>query len=199
MSEQITELQKRNALRLSNEESNKLTRKCVETALLLLMQEKDYADITITDIIQKSGVSRSAYYRNYRTKEDVLKTIFDQAVDVMTKDIERPLREQNREACFAVLFRDVAKKESLFRIILKAKLEKQLVETINQRLLQNIPAEEYKSRYLILSWVGSNINILLNWVQEGMPLPPDEMAALCIDLGVGGVADYHVADAMIQK
>lgn len=197
--EQITELEKRNVLRLSNEESNRLTRECVETALMLLMQEKEYTDISITDIIRKSGVSRSAYYRNFPTKEDVLKTIFDKAVDMITKDIETPLHNQDRRTCFIVLFQNVAESEDLFQIILKADLEKQLVDAINQRLLQNIPEKEYKNRYLILSWIGGTMNILLNWLKEGMPMSPSAMASLCIELSVGGIADYNVADTMIKK
>ena len=44
-------MERRDALRLSNEESNRLTRECIEAALILLMQDADFASISITDII----------------------------------------------------------------------------------------------------------------------------------------------------
>lgn len=44
--------------RLGNKESNKITRECVETALIQLMKTKPFEAITITDIVQRAGVSR---------------------------------------------------------------------------------------------------------------------------------------------
>ena len=41
-------------------------------ALVELMKQKPYDQITITDIVQKAGVSRMAYYRNYQSKDDIL-------------------------------------------------------------------------------------------------------------------------------
>ena len=41
-------------------------------ALVELMDKKPYDQITITDITKKAGVSRMAYYRNYKDKDDIL-------------------------------------------------------------------------------------------------------------------------------
>jgi len=54
-------------------ESNRLAKECIVTALIELMKVRDYNAISITDITKKAGVSRMAYYRNYTSKEDILK------------------------------------------------------------------------------------------------------------------------------
>ena len=60
-------------------ESNLLTKECIVTALLRLMQEKKYESISITDITTLAGVSRMAYYRNYKSKDEILiKYLLDQ-------------------------------------------------------------------------------------------------------------------------
>ena len=59
-------------LRLSNEETNRLTRESLETALLQLLQEQDIRDISIEALVQRAGVSRMAYYRNFGSKEAIL-------------------------------------------------------------------------------------------------------------------------------
>lgn len=59
-------------LRLSNEETNRLTRESLETALLQLLQEQDIRDISIEALVQRAGVSRMVYYRNFGSKEAIL-------------------------------------------------------------------------------------------------------------------------------
>lgn len=50
---------------------NSFIKECILQALLQLMDEKDFKDISITEITKKAGVSRMAYYRNYYYKEDI--------------------------------------------------------------------------------------------------------------------------------
>ncbi len=45
----------------------------ITDALLLLMRKKDYKDISITEICEKAGVTRMSFYRNFESKEDILK------------------------------------------------------------------------------------------------------------------------------
>ena len=45
--------------------SNTLIKKCIVDALISLMNEKAFDDITITEICTKACVSRMTYYRNY--------------------------------------------------------------------------------------------------------------------------------------
>ena len=45
----------------------------ITDALLLLMQRKDYKDISITELCEKAGVTRMSFYRNFESKEDILK------------------------------------------------------------------------------------------------------------------------------
>ena len=69
----------------SNLEIKKLTRESIQTALILLLQEKKWEDITITNIVERAGVSRMAYYRNYESKEDILKDISDDFMAKLTE------------------------------------------------------------------------------------------------------------------
>ena len=50
-----TELEKRNIRRMSNKESNRITKECICDALIGLMKEHPYKDINMTMIIKKSG------------------------------------------------------------------------------------------------------------------------------------------------
>lgn len=61
----------------SNKESNQLTRESIETALLFLLEKKDMAQISISELVKKAGVSRNAFYRNYKSKEEILEMAYE--------------------------------------------------------------------------------------------------------------------------
>jgi AcrR family transcriptional regulator len=46
-------------------------------ALIALIQERDLADITVQDILDRAGVGRATFYAHYRNKEDVLHSSFE--------------------------------------------------------------------------------------------------------------------------
>lgn len=48
----------------------------IQDALLLLMKEKDYNKITVTDITRRAGLARPTFYLHSKKKEDVLSDIY---------------------------------------------------------------------------------------------------------------------------
>ena len=48
----------------------------ISKSLLILMAQKDFLNITINEITDKAGVNRSTYYRNFSSKEDIVKFYF---------------------------------------------------------------------------------------------------------------------------
>jgi AcrR family transcriptional regulator len=48
------------------------TRKWIFDALMILIAERPYNKITVSDIIKKAGVARQTFYRNYENKNEVI-------------------------------------------------------------------------------------------------------------------------------
>ena len=48
------------------------TRQLLRSALLALLQEKRYAEISVQDIIERADVARSTFYVHYVDKDDLL-------------------------------------------------------------------------------------------------------------------------------
>ena len=77
----------------------------MDEAFLTLLEEKDFAYITVKEICEKAGVNRSTFYLHYETVNDLLsesvRYIFDQFVEAMPHDTakfiaqlqSRPLEE----------------------------------------------------------------------------------------------------------
>lgn len=173
------ESEPRNALRLSNEESNRLTRESIEEALVLLMKDSDFASISITDIIKKAGVARSSYYRNYSSKEEILTNVFNSAAETIVSALSPELAELNMLNSYRILFEKVLENRRLFEIILMADLGDRFQMTINDKYLHAIDASNGLDYYRLLSWIGSIFNIILGWIHREYRETPGEMAHIC--------------------
>lgn len=56
-------------------------------AYIELLTELNHADITITDITNKCGVSRTSFYRNFSTFGDLINGVGDLVYERMVKDL----------------------------------------------------------------------------------------------------------------
>ena len=63
------------------------SRKWMIEALLQLMEEKPYEEITISEIAKRSDLSRRTFYRNFTTKEAILEANFDEMIEDYLKQL----------------------------------------------------------------------------------------------------------------
>ena len=67
------EQKSRNVSPFSNESRNAYVIEHITESMLKLLNEKPIQDISISEIVDDAGVGRTSFYRNYETKEDVVK------------------------------------------------------------------------------------------------------------------------------
>ena len=58
--------------------NNQIIRESITEALLILMENLSISDITISALTRKAGVSRVSFYRNYKSKEEVLVSMLEE-------------------------------------------------------------------------------------------------------------------------
>ena len=69
-------------------EANRRVKSSITEALLSLMYQKSFSDISITELIRTANVARTSFYRNYESKEDVLITLIEDVLDQFKEAIE---------------------------------------------------------------------------------------------------------------
>lgn len=174
-----TELEKRDILRMSNEESNRLTRECLSTALICLMGEKPFEKITITELVKRSGVSRTAFYRNYTCKEDILWEMNDAFMEMLTRSFAALQNHKDSYQWYFNFFQQIYDNADEMRLILQANLPIEPLfspDFIIKRLSLSLDRSEY---YHFLAWQGAFSSVLINWFREGMKEDVSYMAELC--------------------
>ncbi|MEA4891391.1 MAG: TetR/AcrR family transcriptional regulator [Peptococcaceae bacterium] len=180
MAEMNSEMKKREILRLSNKESNKLTRECIEAALILLMAEKDYSKITISEIVKRAGVSRTAYYRNYESKDDILNTLLRFLIADIIKAMTQFSYVTEQKMYWKTLFVTIKAHAGSFCVLLKAGFGQIILEEITRQMTAGIKEENTKDRYDMIFWSGAVCNVLTNWIQDGMKQTEEEMVEICL-------------------
>lgn len=67
------EQKKKNVSPFSNEARNAYVLEHVTASVLKLLREKPLQDISISEICDDAAIGRTSYYRNYESKEDIIK------------------------------------------------------------------------------------------------------------------------------
>lgn len=179
MTTQKTELEKRDIQRLSNEEANRLTRECIQDALIHLMGEKPFERITVTEIVRLAGVSRTAFYRNYTSKEDALSHIAFDILDSITELVCTAARHAQPHQVYCELFRMVKDHQTAFDLLLKAGFPHKHPDTPRSYIASRFSELSREDRYTIFGWYGAVENLVIDWYLNGMEEPVEYMADLC--------------------
>ena len=149
-------------------------------AVMELMTEKSYMDITVTDIVNTAGVARASFYRNFGSISDVLDAIADEISNEVIGDVlptlysndERKWREFlfNHFYRFTRKMRQVGKihpqNMSLIFVRMDGKVRKKEVELRGNTL---------RDKYLASGKIGLINSITKKWIEEGMQETPEEM------------------------
>lgn len=169
--------------------TNGIIRESITEALLILMKKKSFAQITITEIVQKAGVGRVTFYRNYSSKEDVLVSALNEAGRQWWDAFQAAGRCDYVEALFAhcMTVRDIA------LLLYKHGLMHLLFQNINETLGPEEGDSEllsYQKSYL----AGCVFGVLNEWVGRGMSDSPQKMSELLHSIQID-----HLVESIIRQ
>ena len=71
------------------------SRQEISNALLKLMQEYPYAEISVKQIIMETSLARKTFYLNFRSKDDVLESILNELIREYTEALSKANEEKN--------------------------------------------------------------------------------------------------------
>lgn len=159
-------------------EANRNTRLRIILATVGLLEDKRLSDISVTEIVEKAGVARASYYRNFASKEDVLTEAGRMIIDDFRKSMEGVA-----QGCCA--YEGVLK---AFRYFLSyrepvLRFHRAGYTAIYEGLFQDYIEEEAcgadaddAARYRASFFAGALFSVYVAWLEGGMKEPPEEMA-----------------------
>ncbi|MGN0571274.1 MAG: TetR/AcrR family transcriptional regulator [Candidatus Fimenecus sp.] len=152
----------------------------IELALLQLMKTKKFETISISEITKKAGVSRNAFYRNFTSKEDILK----QYCDRVTKDFFDSVDEKFTYNYYVRLLYHFQNQYEAIQIILKANLIYILIDVFSK--YTSVRDSDTKRKPYADSYAaGGMLFVVLRWLNAGMPETPEELAQIIFSVKIG--------------
>ena len=146
-------------------------------ALFILLEQKPLADITILELVKKAGVARASFYRNFKTKEDIifyfLNTLLLQYKEKYAADLAHIARYDN----VLRTFRYVLTYKDEFKSLFQAKLGQMFLDAINEYIIASTDLQHEKQlyKYPFYSYAGALYNVIYYWITTGCKESPEEI------------------------
>lgn len=158
------------------------SREWIRKALLELLKERKYAQITIKDICKKADLSRQTFYQIYASKDEVMEYHF--------KELFLEFKEQCGDFC-GITVKDIActffeffynhrvLMQELFDNNLSYFLEKQFELFLPQiDLFRELSSADPYLEYSIAYVAGALTQVLIHWFQSDLDLSITEMGII---------------------
>jgi len=175
------------------------TRKLITDALLNLLMDKKFSEITIQEITDTANVGRATFYLHYRSKDECLMQLLTEGFDSLVAEIEKNNEEQNDfVTSIELTLAHISNNRKLYLALLSDPLGGNILmdvrNYIKADMMPIIPVppnfnpvlHEALATYL----AGAQLDILMWWLQEDPDITKREAAFLFVDVSLNGVTHY---------
>lgn len=154
--------------------------------LAKLMREKDFAAITVTDLVDAAEVGRTTFYRNFDEIEDVLRMRCDRVVEGLFGYLQT-YRQEHPDEPRTTILKPFLRYFYLHSELLEMLMKAQRIHIFEEALLTQFAPfksmfgayygiEEDYVDYIMVMRIGGTTNVLTHWIKTGKKQAPDDLA-----------------------
>lgn len=141
-------------------------------------KDKDWSKLTVTELIEKSGVARASFYRNFKSVEELIDYGIQELA--LCYHEEKTFVDEDFHSKEAMLykFQFYQKHSQLILAFHRAKLETTLLDIITDCEIDACGDMSVNSisKYELYYFSGAFYNMMLCWLESGMKETPEAMA-----------------------
>ena len=164
------------------------TRRLLHEALIDLVRERNYDEITVQDILDRADVGRSTFYTHFRNKDHLLlgdlgTGLTEEALVIGEVDLFQHL-EDNYD-----LYRALVGTEGLPAV--QSRLRRSLFDSWEERFSkanESGAENEIPTQVATHFLAGAQMEVIAWWLQAGMPYSPEQMNGMLKRLVAGCLA-----------
>ncbi|MEV0232106.1 TetR/AcrR family transcriptional regulator C-terminal domain-containing protein [Nonomuraea sp. NPDC050786] len=170
------------------------TRSALARALIQLVEQQDLSRISVSDVAEGAGVSRSAFYDHYRDVHELAEDACTAMIDGLIESLPAPALDpadlaQEATLSLTAFFASLAEHAGLYRALFGPQGSARVVDHIRRRMAAVIHehlvrADAGDSRERVPHDVtaafiaGALIGVVVDWLQSGCRRTPAEMATV---------------------
>lgn len=162
------------------------TKKALRESFFELLERKTINQITVTELTNNADVNRSTFYLYYNDVFDMMEKIQDEIYEVFLESVVKSTSEfSDSEDVFryCVKFLEFCKENySICNFVVRNDCNNQLAERIRKAVCEVVPnsAKYFDSRdpryYLTTFALSGMLNVIIEWMNDGMKIPSEDMA-----------------------
>jgi AcrR family transcriptional regulator len=177
----------------SNDLRARRTRKLLRDALLELIEERGFDALTVEELASRAMVSRSAFYRYYQDKYNLVEQIFEEAMSALLNAVGEMGPERPPQV-WVKFFEHIAEYERFYRALLGRKGSPWFVRKMRASLADmlkehgRVPSKPNASDHPVYTFSDEFVPDLVStmfveaitwWLEQGRPYTPKEVATRC--------------------
>jgi len=147
-------------------------------ALISFSGQKDWSKVTVTELVEKSGVARASFYRNFHSVEDIIQYGIDWMAQRYHEGMPKGIEDYHGREMMEYKFRFYQEHASLVLAFHHANVNTALLDIITDCEIEcygDMPADSI-SRYELYYYAGAFYNMMVCWLESGMKETPEAMA-----------------------
>lgn len=171
-------------------------------AFFLLIKEKDYGKITVSDVIKKAGIVRSTFYNHYENIPALVSAAEDKTISDIFSMMESFRPKNDKDMCrsyFLAICNYTQKNPFLSNLLESASgdgffekamtmFHEYVTNASDHSAASNVSREQYS--YLIAGTIGSTIGILHKWIAEDFDTPAEKIAEILTTIFLNGMLPF---------
>ena len=155
-------------------------------ALVTLMSQKEFDKIKVSEIVKQAQIGRATFYRNFDVQEDVLRWRCDQIAVKLIPYITSFTRSQpntSRTTYLKPILRFFYLDSTIIELLIEAGrvdilqvAVQEWLERFGPKAVALLDVPEAYLNYWVALRTGALVSILVQWVKDGKPHAPDDLA-----------------------
>lgn len=160
----------------------RMTKALIRTALMELMDEKNFERITIKELCERADVNRTTFYLHYADQRSVLSDV-KESVCAKTAAMIRETNFSDPTEFVEQFLKYIKENDRQFRILLMNdegdSFRFALMDVTARELMQYLPSagDPQKDRFLLAYMMAGSLSVIIEWMKTGYERSAHEMAA----------------------
>ncbi len=160
---------------------------CLFDALIELMQTTPIDYISVHDLVEKAHVSRSAFYRRYRDKYDLLNQSYER---ILEKTLFTFNQGTSWKEAITKIYQVIQENHVFFKNAFESEDDNSLKNYIFDRTMKmeseilgkaGIDTSSDKVQYRLRAYIAGGLELTVTWVKSGAVFPLEELVEIFVE------------------